>query len=677
MNPVKPSLQDLALYALTFLKHLLLLILLGGSFSLQSMAQLNGNYSINPALPAGPTNYPSFALAFQALANQGINAPVHFEVSPGTYNEQLSIGPVTGASETDQIRFYSASGNATDVIIEYASILTGINYVLQLDGADFLIFENLSFRALSNSFARLLELDNGADKNSFLNCRFLGQIPPGNSSSSDYALVYCREFSNSNSSDANLFQGNLFQDGSWGMYCRNDGGSDKIRNFQLIDNQFLNQNWTALYFYQTEGNVIRGNEIRSSAISNGMFLRGQNEEDWLIQKNLLVLSNPSRLVYGLNLGIGKLGFRTEVSNNLINIDNSSGSAGARGISIAFCRDMDILYNTVQVSSGSILPSNSQAVHENTSSSSSWGPVHFQNNIFSNLSNGYVYSFRLNPSAGLGVMNHNIYHTQGTHLSDWAGTPLADIAALRSNTSKDAQSVERNPQLIAVDGELLVDASVFTQPDFAASPIASVSDDYFGDPRDANIPRKGASERNALGNIFPVEWLYVEAEQKGNEVLIYWATALELNHDYFTIQRSNTSLIWQDLARVSRPVSEGQVRAYEWTDPRPLLGNAVYRIAQKDIDGSLRYSKGVEISFQAEVDMRFYPNPVERKLRLSMSPEIRQITLRDISGKLLWKKDLSSSDDLVLDLAKLNAGVYLLSGLNQNGQRLLTKKLIRN
>ncbi|MEM8886721.1 MAG: hypothetical protein AAGD28_01965 [Bacteroidota bacterium] len=676
MTPVKFIFQEAALYARTFLTHSGLCLLLLGLLSLQSFAQLNGSYTINPALPASATNYPSFALAFQALETQRINAPVSFEVSRGTYTEQLSIGPVSGASQTNQIRFYSASGNAADVIIEYASILTGINYVLQLDGADFFVFEDLSFRALSTSFARLIDLDNGADNNTFLNCRFLGQIPPGSSSSVDYALVYCREFSNSNSSDANLFQGNIFQDGSWGMYCRNDGGSDKIRNFQLIDNQFFNQNWTALYFYQTEGNVIRGNEIRSNIISNGMFLRGQNEEDWLIQKNLLVLSNPSRLVYGLNLGIGKAGFKTEISNNLINIDNSAGSGGARGISLAFCRNMDILYNTVQVHPGSSIASNSQAIHENTSSSSSWGPVHFQNNIFSNLGNGYVYGFRLDPSAGLGTMNHNLYHTQGTHLSDWAGTPLTDIAALRSNTSQDAQSVERDPQLIAVNGELLVDASVFADADFAASPLISVPDDFYGDLRDVAIPRKGGSERNALGHIFPVEWLYVEAEQRGREVLISWGTSLELNHEHFRIQRSNASLIWQDLARVSTPVSEGQVRAYEWIDSHPLIGNAVYRIAQKDIDGSISYSKSIEISYLPTVELHLYPNPTMEKLKVSMSPEIRQLVLQDMHGKLLWKGEVISTVRFELDLGDLESGLYLLSGLDQHGQILLSRKLIR-
>ena len=61
-------------------------------------AQLSGIKTI------GPTgNYTSFAAAVADLAANGLSGPVLFNVSAGTYSEQISIPAIAGASVTNTI----------------------------------------------------------------------------------------------------------------------------------------------------------------------------------------------------------------------------------------------------------------------------------------------------------------------------------------------------------------------------------------------------------------------------------------------------------------------------------------------------------------------------------------------------------------------------------------------
>ncbi|MEX0966557.1 MAG: fibronectin type III domain-containing protein, partial [Bacteroidia bacterium] len=66
---------------------------------------LNGDYTIDPGQSVSPTNFVSIADAVDALDECGINAPVTFRIASGTYNEQLELEEIAGASATNTIRF--------------------------------------------------------------------------------------------------------------------------------------------------------------------------------------------------------------------------------------------------------------------------------------------------------------------------------------------------------------------------------------------------------------------------------------------------------------------------------------------------------------------------------------------------------------------------------------------
>src|SRR5437016_6118929 len=74
-------------------------------------AQLSGTYTIC----SSGCNYSSIGAAVTALNTSGINSTVTFKVSSGTYNESVTVNPVTGASAVNTVTF-QGTGRGNSVI---------------------------------------------------------------------------------------------------------------------------------------------------------------------------------------------------------------------------------------------------------------------------------------------------------------------------------------------------------------------------------------------------------------------------------------------------------------------------------------------------------------------------------------------------------------------------------
>ncbi|MDX5436130.1 MAG: hypothetical protein LPK03_03000, partial [Pontibacter sp.] len=90
------------------------------------VAALSGVYTIGGVSP----DFKTFTEAVTVLNNAGVVGPVTFKVRNGTYNEQIVIGKVTGASATNKIVFESESGDSTKAVLRYTDSNSIIDYTL-------------------------------------------------------------------------------------------------------------------------------------------------------------------------------------------------------------------------------------------------------------------------------------------------------------------------------------------------------------------------------------------------------------------------------------------------------------------------------------------------------------------------------------------------------------------
>ena len=167
MNHLTQSLRRLVAAALVLL-------------TMPAFAQLSGTYTIDPN-GTGTTNYASFSAAVTALTTSGVSGPVTFNVTQGTYTEQVTINAITGTSATNKVTFKSATANTLPVNVTFASATAATNnWTLRLNGVNNLEFDGIKFSNTTPAVGTALPFScnvnmNGTTSNiSFLNCSFTG-----------------------------------------------------------------------------------------------------------------------------------------------------------------------------------------------------------------------------------------------------------------------------------------------------------------------------------------------------------------------------------------------------------------------------------------------------------------------------------------------------------------------
>ena len=76
--------------------------------------------------------------------------------------------------------------------------------------------------------------------------------------------------------------------------------------------------------------------------------------------------------------------------------------------------------------------------------------------------------------------------------------------------------------------------------------------------------------------------------QGENIIIEWSTAMELNNSHFEVQKfiANTFVT---IATIQGGGTTNAVSSYQYLDTYPLIYNNIYRIKQVDYDGTVDYS----------------------------------------------------------------------------------------
>ncbi|MES2567304.1 MAG: lamin tail domain-containing protein [Bacteroidota bacterium] len=114
-------------------------------------------------------------------------------------------------------------------------------------------------------------------------------------------------------------------------------------------------------------------------------------------------------------------------------------------------------------------------------------------------------------------------------------------------------------------------------------------------------------------VLPIELLYFNANYNGKYVDLNWATATEINNDYFTIERSGDGLNFESLLKVKGAGNSTNQINYSVTDEEPINGISYYRLKQTDFDDNFSYSNIVSVTSKIEEEYKIYPNPNESGL----------------------------------------------------------------
>ena len=277
---------------------------------------------------------------------------------------------------------------------------------------------------------------------------------------------------------------------------------------------YLNTTVSPNYRPQVYNNNI--NSLTSNGAASGVYgvyAAGGGAGIDLYQHNVYALTanGATGLAYGIS--IISSGLNSNFYNNFVSQLYAPFSTGAadvvRGFNLTSATALSkigLYYNTVYldaVSTGAIF--NNSALFHTYSATATTAALDMRNNIFVNNSAnngaGIASAFR-RSAAGVGNLttttnnncffagspnaNHLIYY-DATNSDQFMSTYQSRVA------SRDAQSFTENPPFTAAPGDLTLSTSGPTQCESGGSPVANITTDFYGTPRNATTPDVGANE----------------------------------------------------------------------------------------------------------------------------------------------------------------------------------------
>ena len=429
---------------------------------------ISGNFTI------GATgDFATFGEAVNYIDSLGICGPVVFDVESGTYTEQVTIPEINGASASNTITFQSATGNNTDVTVQFAATSSSSNWVWAFNGADYVTVKNMTIKSNASSYARVVIFQGSSNYNTVEN-NILESIV---STSSNATVI--RSYTDSKD-EHNTIIGNEILNGYYGIYFYGSSSLNEEGN-QFIDNNITNYGYYGLYAYYQYGTVIDGNYLyqnpTGSSTNYSLYVRYCDGPVQVL--NNKVHDDAGSTLYGIYIYYCDADATTPtlVANNMVTSDGNTGSVYA--LRVYYSTYTNIYNNSVYIQGGS----STYGAYLYGSSSS--GPYDFKNNSIVNLDDGYALYGTSSVLGYLTSSNNNLY-SNGTLLCDFT-TDFPTLVDWQANYPGD---------VVSTMGDYLSTSDLHTFSIFlngAGAPLAEVTTDIDGDPRDVSNPDIGADE----------------------------------------------------------------------------------------------------------------------------------------------------------------------------------------
>lgn len=170
-----------------------------------------------------------------------------------------------------------------------------------------------------------------------------------------------------------------------------------------------------------------------------------------------------------------------------------------------------------------------------------------------------------------------------------------------------------------------------------------------------------------GSSLPIQLIAFAAAPEGGTVRLDWSTAVEINNEYFTVERSDDGVNFTEVTRVEGAGNSSIQNDYMAYDKEPLKGTSYYRLKQTDYDGNFEYSDMLPVTITTFIksDFKIVPNPNTGTFTLDItSPfEEAQIQVLNNFGQLVHMEELigiMGNTKRELDLRdELAAGIYFV------------------
>jgi trimeric autotransporter adhesin len=465
---------------------------------------VNGIFTINNTKPNTLPNFNSFNDAYNYI-KCGIDGWVRFDVETGTgtYNEQLTMTSVPGASAVNTVTFKGVGSG----VLGFASTNTNERAVIKLKGAKHIIFDSLIINASLGTYGYGVQLMSNTDSNVIKNCtinlsttsttqNFAGIVLNGSDAGPVATGIVL--------SDYNIFSGNTITGGYYGITLAATFNNGANGNNKILGNTIKDFYSYGIYVSGSYGTLIEKNNISRPARTSvtdfyGIYFTTEKNSGCLVSKNRI--SNPfggapasTAGFYGINFdnSSGSTGGNfneNTVSNNLIHDINGNGLVYA--IANTASSYASYFHNTISLDN---ISSASTAATRGFFQTGAASGIFLYNNIISITrgGTGTKYCMYLATNLPVGSDYNNLYMNAaaGTRGVGFYNAARAQLSDWRTATGLDAASFAITPAFVDPANGNYTPGNAGIDNKGVDLDIA---DDIIDQTRNANTPDIGAYE----------------------------------------------------------------------------------------------------------------------------------------------------------------------------------------
>jgi len=156
---------------------------------------------------------------------------------------------------------------------------------------------------------------------------------------------------------------------------------------------------------------------------------------------------------------------------------------------------------------------------------------------------------------------------------------------------------------------------------------------------------------------PIELLWFTSIVENNNIWVKWATASEVNNEYFILEKLILPDTWITLDTIKGQGNSNQLIKYTYIDKTPILDN-YYRLQQIDCDGTIVVFKTIYQRFTTPKEIKIYPNPTNGNTIQITNLNYNDIYIYNSVGILIYT-NFNINSNITIDLSMYDNGIYYI------------------
>lgn len=161
----------------------------------------------------------------------------------------------------------------------------------------------------------------------------------------------------------------------------------------------------------------------------------------------------------------------------------------------------------------------------------------------------------------------------------------------------------------------------------------------------------------------VKLRYFEGAVQGNKVSLRWRSLIEMESDYFVIERSADGEVFNPIGVVDATGFSTDRTDYEFVDYEPFAGECFYRLLKADLEGRIRYSNTLLVKTDATHTTRMVDANTHSISFEATTLADATIELRNVMGTVVFSHIMKPIKGLntfyIDDKVELAAGTYFV------------------